>query len=270
MSVTLITGCSSGFGLGAAVALAKRGGTVVATMRNTAKAGPLRKAAGAAGVDVVVAPLDVTDSSSRARAVAEVVARYGQIDVLINNAGLCSIGASEMLGEDNLRDQFETNVFAVYALTAAVLPGMRARRSGRIVNVSSVAAFFAPKYMMAYAATKHALDALSAEMDLELKEFNVRVTSVAPVGFGTALSSNVPPPPVEPVYGDGPRKSYDDWVALLGKRSDISPVVDAIVDAATTPNPRLRYLVKASPTPLPFESIVMEKERFDEGRRSAS
>jgi len=270
MSVTLITGCSSGFGLGAAVALAKRGGTVVATMRNTAKAGPLREAAEIAGVDVVIVPLDVTDSSSREHAVADVVARYGQIDVLINNAGICSIGASELLGEGNLRDQFETNVFAVYALTAAVLPGMRARRSGRIVNVSSVAAFFAPKFMMAYAATKHALDVLSVEMDLELKDFNVRVTSVAPVGFGTALATNVLPPPVEPAYGDAPRKCYDDWMALLGKRSDISPVVDAIVEAATTPSPRLRYLVKASPGPLPFEPIFMEKERFDEGRRSVS
>jgi len=269
MLVSLITGCSSGFGLGAAVALAGRGETVVATMRDTAKAGPLREAARAAGVDVVIAPLDVTDPSSRERAVAEVITKYGQIDVLINNAGICSIGASELLGEANLRDQFETNVFAVYALTAAVLPGMRARRSGRIVNVSSVAAFFAPKYMMGYAATKHALDALSAEMDLELKDFNVRVTSVAPVGFGTTLSSNVPPPPIEPVYGDGPRKVYDDWVALLGKRSDISPVVDAIVEAATTPDPRLRYLVKASPAPLPFEPIVVEKERFDDSRRSA-
>jgi NAD(P)-dependent dehydrogenase (short-subunit alcohol dehydrogenase family) len=174
-----------------------------------------------------------------------------------------------MLGEADLRNQFETNLFAAYALTVAVLPGMRARRSGRIVNVSSVAAFFAPRYMMAYAAAKHALDALSVEMDLELKDFNIRVTSVAPVGFGTALSSNVPPPPVEPVYGDAPRKCYDDWAALLGKRSDIFPVVDAIVEAATTSNPRLRYLVKASPTPLPFESIVAEKERFDEGRRFA-
>jgi len=267
MSVTLITGCSSGFGLGAAVALAQRGETVVATMRNVAKAGPLRKAASAAGVDVAIAPLDVTNPRARELAVSEVLATYGQIDVLINNAGICSIGASEMLGEDNLRDQFETNVFAVYALMATVLPGMRERRSGRIVNVSSVAAFFAPKFMMAYAATKHALDALSVEMDLELRDFNVRVTSVAPVGFGTALSSNVPPPSIEPVYGHAPRKAYDDWVALLGKHSDISPVVDTIVEAATTPNPQLRYLVKASLAPLSFEPIFMEKERFDEGRR---
>jgi NAD(P)-dependent dehydrogenase (short-subunit alcohol dehydrogenase family) len=268
MPITLITGCSSGFGLAAAVALAKRGATVVATMRDTSKAGPLRRAAQEAGADLSIAALDVTDPSSRKRAVADVLAKYGRIDVLINNAGICSIGAAELLGEDNLRNQFETNVFAVYALTAAVLPGMRERRSGRIVNVSSVAAFFAPKHMMAYAATKHALDAISVEMDLELKAFNVRVTSVAPVGFGTALSTNVPPPPVEPVYGDGPRKSYDGWTALLGKRSDISPVVDAIVEAATAPSPRQRYLVKASPAPLPFEPIIIEKERFDEGRRS--
>jgi len=269
MSVTLITGCSSGFGLGAAVALAKQGGTVVATMRNTAKAGPLREAARAAGVDMMIAQLDVTDSGSRERAVADVVAKYGQIDVLINNAGICSIGASEILGEGNLRDLFETNVFGVYALMAAVLPGMRARRSGRIVNVSSIAAFYAPKYMMGYAATKHALDALSVGMDLELKDFNVRVISVAPGPFGTALTFNVPPPPVEPLYGDAPRKYYDDFVDLLSSHPDISPVVNAIVEAATTPNPRQRYLVKASPTPLPFEPVFVEKERFDEGRRSA-
>jgi NAD(P)-dependent dehydrogenase (short-subunit alcohol dehydrogenase family) len=268
MSVILITGCSSGFGLGAAVALARQGEAVVATMRDTAKAGALREAAAAAGVDVVLAPLDVTDRASREHAVADVLARFGRIDVLINNAGVCSVGAAEDLGEDNLRRQFETNLFAVWALTAAVLPGMRARRAGRIVNVSSVAAFFAPKYMTGYAATKHALDALSVGMDLELKDFNVRVTSVAPVAFGTALSVNVTAPAVQGPYGDAPRKCYDDWAALLAKRGDISPVVDAIVEAATTPEPRLRYLVKASPSPLPFEAIVVEKDRFDEPRRS--
>jgi NAD(P)-dependent dehydrogenase (short-subunit alcohol dehydrogenase family) len=70
--------------------------------------------------------------------------------------------------------------------------------------------------MMGYAATKHALDALSVEMDLEFKELNVRVISVAPVGFGTALATNVLRPPVEPVYGDAPRKCYDDWVDFAG------------------------------------------------------
>ena len=270
MAVILITGCSSGFGLGAAVALARRSDTVLATMRDTRKAGPLQDAAAAAGVRLEIGQLDVTDRVSRERAVADAMARYGQIDVLVNNAGVCAIGASEVLGEASLRAQFETNLFAAYALMMAVLPGMRARGSGRIVNVSSVAAFFAPKFMMGYAASKHALDALSAEMDLELRDFDVRVTSVAPVGFGTALSSHVAPPPVDPIYGEAPRKSYDDWVALLEKRPDISAVVAAIVEAATASNPQMRYLVKASPTTLAFEAIITEKSRFDEGRRSAT
>jgi len=267
MSVIVITGCSSGFGLSSAVALAKRGATVVATMRDTAKAGPLRKAAEAAGADVEIASLNVTDADSRQRAVAKIIDTHGQVDVLINNAGICSIGAAELLGEENLRAQFETNVFAVYAMIEAVLPGMRERRSGRIVNVSSVAALFAPRYMMAYAATKHALDALSTELDLELMDFNIRVATVAPVAFGTALSNNVQPPSVEPVYGDAPRKYYDDWAALMSEQADITPVVDAIVEASTAPDPRQRYLVKASPTPLAFEPIFVEKQRFDEGRR---
>jgi len=238
-------------------------------MRNPTKARPLQDAAAAAGVAVEVAQLDVTDPTSRERAVADVMTQYGRIDVLINNAGLCAIGAAEVLGEDNLRGQFETNLFGVYALIVAVVPGMRVRRSGRIVNVSSVGAFYTPKFMMGYCASKHALDALSVGMDLELKDFNVRVTSVAPSGFGTALSSNVAPPSVEPLYGNAPRKRYEDWVAALEKRPDISPVVEAIVEAATTPNPRLRYLVKSSSTPPPLEAIVTAKNRFDEDRRSA-
>lgn len=98
-------------------------------------------------------------------------------------------------------------------------------------------------------------------------DFNIRVTTVVPVAFGTALSSNVQPPLVEPIYGEAPRKCYEDWAALLSEHDDITPVVDAIVAASTTPNPRQRYLAKASPIPLAFEPIFVEKERFDEGRR---
>jgi NAD(P)-dependent dehydrogenase (short-subunit alcohol dehydrogenase family) len=249
------------------VALAKRGESVVATMRSTTKAQPLRDAMAATGCDLEIAQLDVTSPTSRTHAVADVVARHGRIDVLINNAGVCSIGAAELLGENDLRRQFETNFFGVYALIREVLPDMRARRSGRIVNVSSVAAFFAPKFMMGYAASKHALDALSVELDLELAPWNVRVTSVSPVGFGTALTANAIPPAAEPLYGDAPRKCYEDWVALLEGRPDIAPVIGAIVEAATTPDPRLRYVVTSTSTASAVEAIVAEKNRFDEARR---
>lgn len=265
MSVILITGCSSGFGLDAALALAQRGETVVATMRNLAKAEPLRRAA--TGLDLEVLRLDVTDSASRDGAVEAVIAKHGQIDVLINNAGLCSLGAAEILGEDNLRAQFESNVFGAFALIETVLPGMRARRSGRIVNMTSVAAFIAPQFMTGYAASKHALDAITVGMALELKDFNIRVTSVAPTAYGTGLSANTKPPAADTPYGEQPLKRYTEWIATMKGRADISKVIEAIVEAATTPDPKLRYLV--TPSPPPFVAIVDEKNRFDEDRLAA-
>ena len=270
MSVVLITGCSSGFGLGAAVALAQRGETVVATMRNLEKAGPLRAAAAAAGVEVTVAQLDVTDAASRARAVAETIVAQGQIDVLINNAGIYSTGSTEELGEADLRAQFETNVFGAFALTMAVLPAMRQRKSGRIVNLTSAVSFFAPPFATVYAASKHALDALSIGLDYELKDFNVRVTSVAPGGHGTALSANAGLPLAESVYGARPAERYDAWKSMLEGSPDITPVVEAIVEASTTPDPKLRYLVTSALTPPPIAAIVAEKDGFDTARRESS
>lgn len=266
MSVILISGCSSGFGLGAAIALARRGETVVATMRSLDKAEPLRTVA--KGMDMEILCLDVTEPASRDKVVSDVMARHGQIDVLINNAGLCSVGASEVLGEGDLRAQFETNVFGAFSLTMAVLPSMRARRSGRIVNVTSVASYMAPLFMTGYAATKHALDAISVGMDLELKDFNIRVTSVAPAAYGTGLGKNSSPPAAGTPYSNEAIKRYEAWTATMDGRTDISPVVEAIVEAATTVDPKQRYLV--TPTPPPFAAIVDEKERFDEARRATA
>lgn len=269
MSVVLITGCSTGFGLAAAVALAQRGETVLATMRNPDKAGPLRAAAAAALVELEVAQLDVTDSASRDRAVADAIAKHGRIDVLINNAGIYATGAAEELGEADLRAQFETNVFGVFALTMAVLPAMRARKSGRIVNLTSVVSFFTPPFAANYAASKHALDALSIGLDYELRPFNVRVTSVAPGGYGTALAANAAPPRNESAYGDRPARRYEAWKAMLEGAPDLTPVVDAIVKAATTAHPKLRYLVTSAETPPPIGAIVAQKDQFDEARRAA-
>lgn len=262
MAVALITGCSSGFGLGAAIALARRGETVVATMRNLSKAQALRNLAGDLPIDVM--QLDVTNSISRAAAVAAVTDKYGRIDVLINNAGIFSMGAMETLGEASLRALFETNVVGQYALTCLVLPAMRERRGGRVVNVTSAAAFLARQYMTGYAASKHAMDAISIGMDLELKPFNVRVTSVAPVQYGTDIADNTPPPSESTPYGVEPSKHYHEWKSVAMGRPDISPVINAIVEAATSRQPKQRYLV--APGPLPIDTIFAEKQRFDEGR----
>src|SRR5438309_1426839 len=140
MSSVLITGCSSGFGLEATMALAERGWRVVATMRNLDKRGRLdeRVRAAAVGDRVDVVHLDVTDRVSVEQAVKETLAiTGGRLDAIVNNAGIASAGAFEDVPDDEFRRVLDTNFFGVLAVTRAVLPVMREQRSGRIVVVSS-------------------------------------------------------------------------------------------------------------------------------------
>ncbi len=266
MSIVLITGCSSGFGLAAAVALAKRGNTVVATMRDLSKADRLKQAMGDHSFELV--ELDITNKVSRQQAIAKAYEKYGPLDILINNAGIFSMGAMEVLGEDNLRRQFETNVFGTFALTNLVVPQMRERRSGRIVNVTSAGAFLARQFMTGYAATKHAMDAITIGLDLELKPFNIRVCSVAPVQYGTDIADNTAKPNADTPYGNAPVDHYNEWHEIASSRPDLSPVTDAIVDAATSNEPKQRYLV--APDKLPIMNIFEAKVQFDEERRRAT
>ena len=133
----LITGTSSGIGLAAAVELAKRGERVFASMRDTSRSGLLLEAAAAGGVEVQVVQLDVTDRDSVRRAVEDVLATVGHIDVLVNNAGANALGPLEFASEEETFAVFDVNVFGPLRLIRAVLPSMRARGSGRIVNLSS-------------------------------------------------------------------------------------------------------------------------------------
>ena len=259
MTVVLITGCSSGFGLAAARALALRGETVVATVREPARMAPLVGASG----KLEVVSLDVNDARSRKAAVDGMLTRYGRIDVLINNAGIFSFGATESLGEADLRALFETNVFAAFAMMAAALPGMRERRSGRIVNVTSVAAFGARPYMSGYSASKHAMDALSSGMDHELRSFGVRIVTVAPAAFATSIVRRQPDPGTP--YGNAPSRHFDAFLQRMQSRPDISPVTEAIVEAATACEPRRRYIV--APGDPAFDALAAEKERLENSRR---
>lgn len=261
MAVVLITGCSSGFGLDAAIALARRGETVVATVQDFAKGNALREAE--AGIDIVM--LEVTDAAAREATVADIEARYGRIDVLINNAGIFSFGPAETLGEQDLRAMFEANVFGAFALTMAVLPGMRARRSGRIVNVSSAAALAVRPFMTGYAATKHALDAITSGLDSEVRPFNIRVTSVCPVSFATSIVRGTPP--TDSPYGDNPARFFADFMSSMRLRPNVAPVVDAIIEAATIEDPPVRTLV--APQMAVFDEIMSAKARLENTRRPA-
>ncbi len=192
MSVVLISGCSTGIGLHTAVAFARNGDTVVATMRNPAKATALRAAVAEVGASVDVVALDVTSDASAQAAVADVLERHGRIDVLVNNAGVGLSGAVEDFPEDQARTAMETNFWGPVRMTRLVLPGMRSQGSGVVVNVSSITgrlpAF--PAYAF-YAAGKHALGALSESLAAEVAPFGIRVVCIEPGYYDTALSDTV-------------------------------------------------------------------------------
>ncbi len=243
MPVVLITGCSSGFGKLAAVEFARRGNAVFASMRNTTKSGPLLDAAKAAGLSVEVVALDVGDSTSVEGAVAAIVRKAGRIDVLVNNAGLGIHGAVEDCDDDEIEAIFETNVFGLIRVTRAVAPQMRAQRSGTIINVSSLAGKVSAPFGGVYAASKHAVEALSDALDFEL-----RVVCVEPGGFETEFSANRV---LARRCGEGsPYAELDARFAERssrlpggGQRASAEAVANVIVDAASSDAPGRRYLV---------------------------
>jgi NAD(P)-dependent dehydrogenase (short-subunit alcohol dehydrogenase family) len=191
MAVVVITGCSSGFGLEAAIAFAERGDTVVATMRNLGKADELKKRAADAGVEVDLEQLDVRDDASVAAAFAAILGRHGTVDVLVNNAGVGFGGPVETMPMDEALAVMDTNFWGPFRCTRAVLPGMRAQRSGAIVNVASVSGLLPGQmYTALYSASKHAVNALSAALASEVAPFGIRVASVCPGFFTTDIGHN--------------------------------------------------------------------------------
>ncbi|WPB72832.1 SDR family NAD(P)-dependent oxidoreductase [Archangium violaceum] len=181
--VALVTGASSGFGLLTSVELARNGYTVFATMRDTTRRGALDEAACEAGVEVRVLRLDVTDEASISSAVDEALRSAGRIDVLVNNAGYTLDGYFEDVSTAELREQFETNVFGLAAVTRAVLPAMRQRGEGTLINVSSLSGRHPGPGYSAYCASKAAVSALSESLREELAPFGIHVVLVEPGGY---------------------------------------------------------------------------------------
>lgn len=248
MSVVLITGCSSGFGKLAAVEFGRRGDKVFASMRNIAKAPGLLDAAKAAGTALQVIELDVNDSTSISKAVDQVEKTAGPIDILVNNAGIGAHGPVEDFDDDEVLDIFNTNVFGVVRVTRAVLPSMRKRKSGTIVTVGSIAGKVAAPFGGVYAASKHAVEALSDALYFELHPFGIRVALVEPGGFETEIQNNHLTARrfnEASAYVELERRFADASVKLpgAGERADAQVVANAIVDAAKAEQPKRRYLV---------------------------
>ncbi|MBI2169400.1 MAG: SDR family oxidoreductase [Actinobacteria bacterium] len=234
MARVLITGCSTGFGRAAAIELTQRGHEVIATAR---RPGTLDD------IDVKErVALDVTDDAS----VAAAVEVAGDVDVLVNNAGVSMRGPVEGVPMEAIRALFETNVFGVIRLLHAVVPGMRERGGGTVVNVSSVAGRIGLPLSGSYSASKFALEALSETLHYEMGRFGIRVVIIEPGYFATNISESAPQYNVEGLYAPlFEQMSKADEQLLGGERPGPEVVAVAIADAIEAEETPLRIPVGA-------------------------
>jgi NAD(P)-dependent dehydrogenase (short-subunit alcohol dehydrogenase family) len=246
MPVALVTGTSTGIGFATALHLARHGHTVVATMRNLAKARPLEEAARAEGVALILRELDVTSQESIDRAVAATQEREGAVDVLVNNAGIGGATPLELTPEAEHRAMFEANYWGPIRMIQAVLPAMRERRSGCIVNVTSIAGRIATPNQIAYSASKHALAAASEALAHEIAAFGIRVAIIEPGVIQTAIFENSAGATrfdkASP-YRQIMRRNGKLFAAGFRNPGQPETVAAAILEAITTDRPRLRYPV---------------------------
>jgi len=182
-----ITGASRGLGRIWTEAFLKRGDNVVASVRNTDS---LKELVAEFPENLLVLPLDVTDKKASFDAVAKAKSHFGVIDVLINNAGYGHLGAIEELEEEEIRAQFETNVFGLIWVTQAVIPVMREQKSGHIIQVSSVLGVMTLPTLGIYSASKFAVEGLSESLATEVAGFGIKVTLLEPNGYSTDFSAS--------------------------------------------------------------------------------
>jgi NADP-dependent 3-hydroxy acid dehydrogenase YdfG len=239
----LITGCSSGIGKVTARCLVEAGHTVYATARRPETLAEL----GAAGARTLA--LDVTDEESMAAAVTAIEAEHGRVGTLINNAGFGLYGPVEEVAMSDVRREFETNVFGLGRLTQLVLPGMRAARRGRIVNISSMGGRLVFPTGGWYHASKYAVEALSDALRVEVAPFGVTVVLVEPglirTEFESVASGGLAPEAASGPYAQLRRDSDEVMRRAYRSRAAAPPdaVADAIRKAVEARRPRTRYVV---------------------------
>lgn len=264
-TVWLITGCSTGFGRELARVLLRRGHGVVVTARNPATLDEF-----AAAGNALVAALDVTVPAQIVEVVRQAGARFGHIDVLVNNAGYGYLSAVEEGEDDEVRAMFETNVFGLANMTKAVLPGMRARRRGHIVNISSMGGLIGFPGIGYYNATKFAVEGLSEALAKETAPLGIKVTIVEPGPFRTDWAGR---------SLKTPRTAIGDYAQSAGARRAAvqnysgtqpgDPVrgAKAIIDAVESAEPPLHLLLGRPAyemTAVKFKEFAAEMQKWRE------
>lgn len=242
MTVALITGANSGIGRAAAVDLAVRGWTVYGSMRSLDKGERLASMAADAGVEVHPVVADVTDSASVDAVVAEVTEASGGIDVLVNNAGIGGNGVAEECPIELYEEVMDVNLYGTIRCAQAVIPQMRERGSGCIINISSVAGVIAAIAQSPYVTSKWAVEGLTEGMAQELAPHGIRVALIEPGIVKTAiLAKNTEAPNATGAYDAHNRRLFAFYAAGLKAPGQPSEVSEVIYAAATDDPPKFRY-----------------------------
>lgn len=270
MTTWFITGCSTGFGRALARAVLTHGHNCVVTARDPDTVGDI------AAIDpacALAARLDVTDTTQIAAAVRAAEAKFGAIDVLVNNAGYGYRGAVEEASDGDIRELFETNFHGLVAMTKAVLPGMRVRRRGHIVNISSIGGRMAHPGSGYYSASKFAVEGLSDALRKKLRPLGIGVTVVEPSGFRTDFA------------GRSLRQSstvIDDYAATAGARrkenmttdgrqpGDPARAAQAIIQAVESKNPPFRLLLGRAAVLRAREELASQLREIDAWEETAN
>ena len=242
MATVLVTGASRGIGKATCLTLARAGHSVIGAMRHPAGSSGLGAEAPAESPSIAVWALDVDDDDSVRRGVAAITEAHGPIDALVNNAGIERRGSVEELPLAEFRAVMETNYFGAVRCMQAVLPGMRARRSGCIVNVSSVAGRLSSSPMGPYAASKFALEAISEALAQEVKSHGIRVAVVQPGIIGTDMAQAIATGDETSIYPHA-RRLNDMFTQSLKRPTSPDLVADAIRAIVEGDASRFRYPV---------------------------
>ena len=263
MSTVLVTGSSRGIGKATCLALARAGHRVVGAMRDPARAPELIALAAAETLPIVVCAMDVDDDASVGRGVAEAIARHGPIDALVNNAGIERHGAIEELALAEFRAVMETNYFGAIRCIQAVLPGMRERRRGCIVNVSSVAGRISTSPLGPYAASKFALEAISEALAQEVKSLGIRVAVVQPGIIGTEMAQAIGTRGAASIYPHAPRLAAL-FAASLTHPTSPNLVAETIRGIIESDAPRFHHPVGPDAEPfLDWRASMTDEEWID-------
>lgn len=245
--IAIVTGSSSGIGREISLTLAKNNFITYATMRNTQKISELKSISENKKIPLRFAQLDVTDDNSVKNAMETIYNESGKIDILVNNAGYGLTGAFEDLSIDEIKNQFETNVFGLIRMTQAVLPIMRKQKSGLIVNISSIGGRVGFPAVSAYVSTKFAVEGLSESISYEVEPFGIKVILIEPGAiktnfFNSSISAKKSQDPNSPYISL--MKGLEEGLKRMVE-SGTSPeyVAKIVLDAVINTNdPKLRYL----------------------------